>query len=92
MPILHPRYDIFACRPPTWNTDSVQAVMERDKTDRRGRGYYFTIIRDPLKHFISLWDYYELEKLYGVSLETYAMSDKKGALQDRRQGFQWSRF
>ena len=66
------------------NTDAVRAVMERDKTDQRGRGYYFTIIRDPLRLFISLWDYYELGNLYGMSLETYALSNKTGPLEDRR--------
>ena len=45
--------------------------------------FYFTILRDPVDVFVSLWDYYELAKKYGVSLDEYARREKVGDLKDR---------
>ena len=48
------------------------------------RPIYFTILRDPVELFISLWDYSQLGNKYGgISLEEYAMLDKSGLYQDR---------
>ena len=54
--------------------------MDRDPTRR---GFYFSILRDPVELFSSLWDYVNLGKHYNMSLETYALSDKTGRLRDR---------
>ena len=40
--------------------------------------YYFSILRDPVALFISLWDYYGLsQKMNGTSLQEFAMSPDK---------------
>ena len=48
------------------------------------RPIYFSILRDPVSNFISVWDYYELKRVKTVSpgkqlltLETFAMLDDK---------------
>ena len=38
-------YDMYALHG-IWNGSAVRAVMNRQKIDPRGRGFYFTIVRD----------------------------------------------
>ena len=75
-------YDLYALHG-VWNGTSVKAVMNRQKNDTRGRGYYFTILRDPISLFSSLWDYTKLGNIYMTSLEMYALSNKTGRFADR---------
>ena len=72
-------YDVYGLHG-IWNPATVRAVMERDP---KGRGLYFSILRDPVELFSSLWDYVNLGKHYNMSLEAYALSDKTGRLRDR---------
>ena len=45
----------------------------------------FSIIRDPIDLFTSLWDYAKLGDVYRMPLERYALSDKTGSLADRKR-------
>ena len=38
-------YDMYALHG-IWNGSAVRALMNRQKVDPRGRGFYFTIVRD----------------------------------------------
>lgn len=38
---------------------------------------YFSILRDPVDLFVSLWDYVGFSKMYNVTLEEYAFANKK---------------
>lgn len=74
------QYNLF-CLHNRWNGAEVEKLFGRMKNQRP---IYFTILRDPVELFVSLWDYLELGKKYGgISLEQYAMSDKKGTYADR---------
>ena len=75
-------YDLYGLHG-IWNPASVRAVMERGSGGGH-RGFYFSILRDPVELFSSLWDYVNLGKHYNMSLEDYALSDKMGRLRDRR--------
>ena len=56
------------------------------------RPIYFTILRDPVNLFVSLWDYLQLSQKYGgISLEEYALSDKVGKFADRIQNGHFGR-
>lgn len=70
------KYDIF-CLHTIWNGPEVAQVM--------GKGaFYFTILRDPVDLFISLWDYASMKDLYNVDLESYIFADKTvGHFKDR---------
>ena len=78
-------YDVYGLHG-IWNPAAVHAVMDRQAEGGkpRSRGFYFSILRDPVELFSSLWDYMNLGKHYNMSLETYALSDKTGRLRDRR--------
>lgn len=72
-------YNLF-CLHNRWNGAQVQEVMGVDPYP-----IYFTILRDPIELFKSLWDYLDMSKLYNnISLEEYSLSDKQGPLADRR--------
>jgi hypothetical protein len=73
-------YNLF-CLHNRWNGPEVEKLMGRMKNQRPA---YFTILRDPVDLYISLWDYDQMGKVFGgISLEDYAMSDKTGKLADR---------
>jgi len=73
-------YNLF-CLHNRWNGPEVDKLMGRIKNQRP---IYFTILRDPVDLFISLWDYLQLSSKYGgISLEEYALSDKTGRYKDR---------
>jgi len=73
-------YNLF-CLHNRWNGPEVDKLMGRIKNEKP---IYFTILRDPVDLFISLWDYLQLNKKYGgISLEEYALSEKTGRYQDR---------
>ena len=73
-------YNIF-CLHNRWNGKEVERLMGRMKNQRP---IYFTILRDPVNLFVSLWDYLQLSQKYGgITLEEYALSDKEGKYQDR---------
>jgi hypothetical protein len=74
------QYDMY-CLHGIWNYTGVNGIMNRGDGKR---GFYFSILRDPIELFTSLWDYTKKSNLYGVSLETYALSPKVGKLADRR--------
>ena len=76
-------YDLYGLHG-IWNQASVHAVMDRGPGGQSSRGFYFSIMRDPVELFSSLWDYVNLGKHYNISLEDYALSDKMGRLRDRR--------
>ena len=42
--------------------------------DRGGEAKYFSIIRDPVDLFISMWDYYDFSKAFKMDLETFAVN------------------
>ena len=67
------------CLHTRWNKEEVEATI--------GPGAaYFTILRDPLEQFMSMWVYYDLGGVYGTSLEQFALSDKVGKLARRKEG------
>lgn len=76
-------YNLF-CLHTIWNYPEVKFVMG-DLPERRNT--YFSILRDPVELFISLWDYVQFPVYYGghLSLEEYIMKkDKsKGRYRDR---------
>jgi hypothetical protein len=47
--------------------------------------FYFTILRDPVELFSSVWDYYGFARMYNMSLEEYAAANKSlgGRFEDR---------
>jgi hypothetical protein len=77
------QYNIY-CLHGIWNYTGVSGVMNRGDDGGHKRGFYFSILRDPIELFTSLWDYTKMSNFYGVSLETYALSPKIGRLADRR--------
>merc|ERR1712223_496160 len=73
-------YNLF-CLHNRSNGPEVDKLMGRIKNQRP---IYFTILRDPVELFISLWGYLQLSTKYGgISLEDYALSDKTGRNKDR---------
>lgn len=62
-------YDIF-CMHTFWNHEEVKAALG-------GKVFFFTMLRDPLELFISLWNYYGLANAYQMTLEEYALKDDK---------------
>ena len=73
-------YNLF-CLHNRWNGEEIKKLMGYMKNQKP---VYFTILRDPVDLFISLWDYYDLGKMYNnVTLEEYALSNKKGKFEDR---------
>ena len=61
-------FDVF-CLHTIWNGDQVRRLM---KAPARKGVKFFSILRDPVELFRSLWDYAELETYFRVSLEDYA--------------------
>ena len=51
-----------------WNGPEVQKLMDGQKP------FYFTILRDPVEVFVSMWDYFEVSrKMFdNISLEKFA--------------------
>lgn len=68
-------YDIF-CLHTIWNFAEVSATMGPKTT-------YFTIMRDPVSLFESLWVYTGMETYYHTDLESFAKSPKVGKLAQR---------
>lgn len=64
-------YDVF-CLHTIWNLAEVANVMGGDTT-------YFTILRDPVDLFVSLWDYAQFQTYYRVTLEEYVMEADKAS-------------
>ena len=60
------------CLHTRWNRQSVASLFKQKKP------FYFSILRDPVSLFISLWDYYGVsKKLNDVTLQEFAMSSNK---------------
>ena len=56
-----------------WNAKEVQKLMDKNEE----KPFYFTILRDPVEIFISMWDYYEVSrKLFDdkLNIETFALN------------------
>ena len=69
-------YDLY-CLHGIWNFSQVDKLLGYEAR-------YFSILRDPVELFISLWDYASLDKLYHCSLEEYAFANKThGRFKDR---------
>ena len=66
---VNTEYDIF-CLHTVWNHEEVKAILG-------GQAFFFTMLRDPLELFISLWNYYRLDNAYNVTLQGYALMDDK---------------
>lgn len=65
-------YDIF-CLHTIWNFQEVSDTLGPEAT-------YFTIMRDPVDLFESLWGYSGMSSFYNMDLETFAKSPKTGKL------------
>ena len=60
------------CLHTRWNRQSVASLYTQKKP------FYFSILRDPVSLFISLWDYYGVsKKLNDMTLQEFAMSSNK---------------
>ena len=62
-------YDIF-CMHTMWNGPEVKAALG-------GKAFFFSMLREPLDLFMSLWSYYGLSNAYKMSLEEYALMEQK---------------
>ena len=72
---LHMEYDVF-CLHTIWSRAEVAAILGPSATT-------FTIMRDPVELFESLWSYAGLGSYYNTDLETFALSPKEGLLAQR---------
>ena len=81
-------YDLF-CLHNIWNYPEVNYIMGGDRANTA----YFSILRDPVELFISLWDYAQFPVYYGgITLEQYILKDKsKGKYRDRNKIFNMGR-
>ena len=69
-------YDIFAHHT-IWNQEEVEKIMPNDTV-------YISILRNPVDLFESLYSYAELNRIYQVDLEEFALADKtSGPLSQR---------
>ena len=68
-PILRPghNYSVF-CLHTIWDHDRVKEIIG----DQGGDAKYFSIVRDPVDLFISMWDYYDFSTAFKMDLETFA--------------------
>ena len=72
---LHMEYDVF-CLHTIWSKAEVAATLGPSAAT-------FTIMRDPVELFESLWSYAGLGSYYNTDLETFALSPKEGLLAQR---------
>ena len=72
---LHMEYDVF-CLHTIWSRAEVAASLGPAAAT-------FTIMRDPVELFESLWSYAGLGNYYNTDLETFAVSPKEGLLAQR---------
>ena len=72
-PMVHEgqEYSVFCLHhvPGTWDHVRVKELIG----DRDGDAKYFSIVRDPVDLFISMWDYYDFSGTLKMDLETFAM-------------------
>ena len=68
-------YHVF-CLHSIWSRAEVAATLGPSATT-------FTILRDPVELFESLWSYVGLETFYKTDLETFALAPKEGLLAQR---------
>ena len=61
----HLKYDMIYCHT-RWDHSAVSQVLS-DKGDV----FYFSILRDPVEQFRSFWDYYQIGRRLGTTLEKY---------------------
>ena len=68
-PILRPghNYSVF-CLHTIWEHDRVKELIG----DHGEEAKYFSIVRDPVDLFISMWDYYDFSTVFKMDLETFA--------------------
>ena len=64
-------YNLF-CLHNRWNGAEVEKLFDQGKKTQK-KPIYFTILRDPIDLFISLWDYLELGKQVIHSLKFLKM-------------------
>ena len=66
---MHPghNYSVF-CLHTIWEHDRVKELIG----DHGGEAKYFSIVRDPVDLFISMWDYYDFSTAFKMNLETFA--------------------
>lgn len=68
-------YNLF-CLHNRWNGAEVRKIMKRQDENLP---VYFTILREPVELFVSLWDYMDLGKITGnKTLEEFALSIRDG--------------
>ena len=60
-------YSVF-CLHTIWDHDRVKKLIG----DNGGEGKYFSMVRDPVDLFISMWDYYDFSTAFKMDLETFA--------------------
>ncbi len=72
-------YDIF-CVHHVFNYNEASYVMGKGGPGTQTKPIYFSILRDPVDQFVSLWDYAQLSSMYKVSLEDYALADKSASV------------
>ena len=75
-------YSVFCLHhvPGTWDHVRVKELIG----DRDGDAKYFSIVRDPVDLFISMWDYYDFAGTLKMDLETFAMNTSMAS--KRRMG------
>lgn len=73
-PILRPRhnYSVFGLHT-RWEHAHVKDLIG----DQGGDAKYFSIVRDPVDLFISMWDYYDFSTAFKMDLETFASKKSK---------------
>ena len=60
-------YSVF-CLHANWNHTTVGELIG----DQGSNAKYFSIVRDPVDIFVSIWDYYGFSKAFRMDLETFA--------------------
>ncbi len=76
-PVLLPglNYSVFCLHAENWRLEKVRKLIgdaDADAGDQCSRAVFFSVVRDPVEQFISMWDYYNFESAFNTSLERFA--------------------